>query len=495
LDPLTDRDVVLWPDNDEPGVGLMERLARLLPGVRLIRPVVPEKGDAYDYFEGGGTVDALRDLIHEGEPQALPIGDDAVRVTYPTPAGVITFEFTELSIGRSRTTDSTLLVRVERRPDEYSTRVNLLSSSGRDNVRKDVEKQYKSLGLADWTTVINTVATMADRTFKRIDSSIDLADVEPATERKWAVERFAPAGSVTVLFGMGGSGKSQLSADLMLHALYGEPWLGRAVVPVLGALVVDYEDQPDEWRLRCEQICRAHGWKMPGGFRYMPGRTVPLADQAQTVEALIERYGIGLIVVDSAASAVGGELKEPMATARLINFLASMGQRHGCSTLLIAHNTKADDKAATMFPYGDVFWHNLPRATHYVHATQQDGSPTMQIDLWNRKGNRGKQKPIPVRIDFPETDEGPVAIVLDNHRTPQEIADVSATTDGSIKWRIAARLDEGPGTISEIATSTGIARDSVEKTLKRGDGELFTRIPNEYPQRWARKSDRDEAFS
>ena len=59
LDWLVGRDVILWPDNDDAGYGLMGVLLRRLPGARLIQPALPEKADAYDYFEAGGTLDAL----------------------------------------------------------------------------------------------------------------------------------------------------------------------------------------------------------------------------------------------------------------------------------------------------------------------------------------------------------------------------------------------------------------------------------------------------
>ena len=59
---LLGRDVILWPDNDDAGYGLMGVLLRRLPGARLIAPELPEKADAFDYFEAGGTLEALASL-------------------------------------------------------------------------------------------------------------------------------------------------------------------------------------------------------------------------------------------------------------------------------------------------------------------------------------------------------------------------------------------------------------------------------------------------
>jgi len=65
LDPLRDRDVVLWPDNDEPGRTFMARIYEVLPQASFVRAVLPPKGDAFDYFEGGGTVEGLEGLIEK----------------------------------------------------------------------------------------------------------------------------------------------------------------------------------------------------------------------------------------------------------------------------------------------------------------------------------------------------------------------------------------------------------------------------------------------
>lgn len=57
---LEGRELVLWPDNDAPGFRLAGSLLWRFPDARIIRPQLPEKADAYDYFnEHGGTVEDL----------------------------------------------------------------------------------------------------------------------------------------------------------------------------------------------------------------------------------------------------------------------------------------------------------------------------------------------------------------------------------------------------------------------------------------------------
>ena len=69
LEPLAGRHVVLLPDNDEAGRGLMRRLKAKLGEAASVRTValpVPERGDIYDWFEAGHTRDELLELLAAG---------------------------------------------------------------------------------------------------------------------------------------------------------------------------------------------------------------------------------------------------------------------------------------------------------------------------------------------------------------------------------------------------------------------------------------------
>ena len=76
---LADADVVILPDNDEPGGRHCEAVAKSLEGVaarvRVLRlPGLPPKGDADDWIRSGGTVEQLWQLVeaNAAEPNACP---------------------------------------------------------------------------------------------------------------------------------------------------------------------------------------------------------------------------------------------------------------------------------------------------------------------------------------------------------------------------------------------------------------------------------------
>ncbi|MDP8922108.1 MAG: AAA family ATPase, partial [Chloroflexota bacterium] len=81
LRPLLNYDVILWSDNDKPGRQHMARVVATLRKLggqsgRVVREIrwadAPEKGDAHDFFEQGGTAGEINDLI-----ACLPIDDQA----------------------------------------------------------------------------------------------------------------------------------------------------------------------------------------------------------------------------------------------------------------------------------------------------------------------------------------------------------------------------------------------------------------------------------
>lgn len=69
---LSDKTVVILPDNDQPGRGHADKVASSLYGtareILLINlPGLPEKGDVTDFFQNGGTADDLIGLIERAE--------------------------------------------------------------------------------------------------------------------------------------------------------------------------------------------------------------------------------------------------------------------------------------------------------------------------------------------------------------------------------------------------------------------------------------------
>lgn len=88
LRPLKGRDIVLVPDNDEPGRKHVEQLVKLASaaGVKSVRtvhlPDLPAKGDVIEWLQAGGTNEQWRRLLDDAKPSDTQQGEsmsDAVR--------------------------------------------------------------------------------------------------------------------------------------------------------------------------------------------------------------------------------------------------------------------------------------------------------------------------------------------------------------------------------------------------------------------------------
>ncbi len=86
LAPLNDYRVILWPDNDDVGHAHMERIAARLnmhrPPQWLDWPEAPPKGDAVDYFQAGGTVAGLADLVRAWRPRQAELAVTETAVSW-----------------------------------------------------------------------------------------------------------------------------------------------------------------------------------------------------------------------------------------------------------------------------------------------------------------------------------------------------------------------------------------------------------------------------
>jgi hypothetical protein len=491
LDPLLERDVILWADNDDAGRALMQRVAGYLPNARTVTPAVAPKGDAYDYFASGGSVAALEEALRSLEPVVRIVGPDDIVYEHPVSGGSIQFAFSQFS-AKGRDTDAFMVVKVDYpgfRGSDYSTHLNLSSVSNRNSIRLELEKVYDEKALG-WPKVMASATSSVERAWKSVDASIDMYDVAPLVERRWLVERWAPENATTCPFGPGGAGKSFLALDVMLHCLHGEPWMDKRTTPIKSFGLVDYEDREDEWRLRLEQLSRPHGWELePGQFQYIPGRGIPLVDQGQQLVALAQKYGWGGLIVDSAVSAVGGLVKDEQAVARLCNFLSDMG-RHGVTVLLLAHNTKDDD---TRYPLGSIYWHNLVRGTHYIEHHQVDGSLELDWLIWNRKSNRGKQRPVSARVTFPELDSGSIriapvvgqanAVTQERPNRKQEVLDALRNRGRDSLASELTALVEGMNTDTVRAHLNSLMRDGkAAHGAKIGVAQYWRSVETRYDQ-------------
>jgi len=446
LQLLKGRTVALWPDNDPPGREHMLRVHSQLRDIAARvyflscpRPL-PEKGDAFDYFADGGTPEELSKGII-AEPVVEYLATDSLRILHPTVGVVFEFTFEDITHTRSALETELTIVSQGQRPEEaYFQRINILSSSQRTELRRDLDSIYGKE--YDWTRVLNTTFAMARKRYGEMDRSVDAAEIEQVAEASFLVQPLIISDSPNIIFADGGSFKSYLAYSLAVAVATGQRFAGyptqRARV-----LVVDYEDNQSNFRRRLRRICDGMGYTLPkNSIYYWPARGIPLRDQAKSLKDKIIKDGIGLIVVDSAGPACGGKPEDAETTLAYFGSLASLN----ITSLTLCHIPKGGD---TEKPFGSTFWHNEARRTWFLQRVQEDDSDEIDLGMTCKKVNDGKRpSPISFHITF-EGEEGAVTLTTQAYDRVPELA-------SKLPWqsRILSALTQ-PMTAQEIADDMG----------------------------------------
>lgn len=489
LEPLHGRDVILWPDNDGPGHAYMTHLQALLESlradVRWVNVALPDKGDAYDYFADGGTVEGI-ESASPSEPAITILADDTVEITIPTPAGRVTLLFEEME-RTTRALDASLTVTCkESGKYPYHQSINLNSHSARTELRRDLEGLYSKD--YDWPRVLNISLALARDAYLRQDRGEDAYNIPEPIGDVLLVPPLVVADGPTIFFGDGSSLKSYMTFTLAACVGLGAPFCGFQT-PMLKVMVIDYEDSRGNFRRRLRRIMRGIDSGLddllPEMLYYWPGKGIPIRDQVDAVRRKCEREGIGLLIIDSAAPACGDDPSDPKATIALFTAL----KRIGLPVIIIAHINKGGD---TQKPFGSVFWHNEARRTWYVDRAQEEDSDELDVALFCRKVNDGpRPSPLGFHVKFDGRD-GPVQIELGSVDSVPQFLD--QTSDRNRVW---SALESGARTIKDISQESGLDYKKVDTVLRRGPfvqaGSSTSTEKGRPAVLWARRSEREDA--
>lgn len=457
---LKGRHVILWPDNDEPGRGFMARVAAQLRGVagsvRTIAPPLPDKGDAFDYFAAGGTAaDLLADLPPtEATVDYLP--GDLLRLRLPSPAGLVTVDLADIQRTR-RGLEAELLLRANGHGPErpYVQHLNLLSSSARAELRRDLDTIYgREFG---WAALLNAGIALARDAYTNRDRAVELSEVDVYTAQDiFFCEPLITANAPNIAFGDGSAYKTFISLALALACAEGAEIAGFRL-PRVPVLIVDYESTAEVIARRLNRLSLGIGlWATPPGIHYWAANGIPFADLVEPLARKIERDGIGLLILDSIGPACGGKPEEAEVALAFFRALSKLR----ITSWLLAHITKGGENN-TEKPFGSNYWHNMARRTWYVYREQEEDSSELDLGLFCRKVNDGtKPRPITVHVSFADP-EGPVTLTRESIQSVPQINQKRPLGD-----RIFDVLTL-PLSPSQIAERVGADAPSVTATMRR----------------------------
>ena len=225
-----------------------------------------------------------------------------------------------------------------------------------------------------------------------------LTHPSPPPEFVWRA--YVPRKEVTLLGAHGGTGKSFIALMLAIAAALGQALFG---VPTeqCRVLFVSLEDGAGTVRHRLGAICRAWGIDaaaLDGVLMVVDGTDNPelftadgrgsggLTAVHAELKTLVESAGVGLVIVDNASDAFGGDEIQRRQVRAFMRALGKMAKDNNAAVLLLAHvdkNSARMRKAEGSEGYsGSTAWHNSARSRLFMTRTAA-GTLTLE----HQKGN------------------------------------------------------------------------------------------------------------
>jgi len=236
----------------------------------------------------------------------------------------------------------------------------------------------------------------------------------PAPPPAFVWDGYLPRGVVALMGAHGGTGKSTIALMLGVCAALGRPLFGVDTEPCK-TVFVSLEDGANIVRHRLAGICRAWGidpMALHGRLHIVDGTEHPELFAAETrgagettatyfeLRRLVQLEGVGLVVVDNASDAYGGDEIQRRQVRAFMRALVEVARLTNCAVMLLAHVDKAtsrNKKAEGGEGYsGSTAWHNSARSRLFL-TRGDDGLLTLE----HQKSNLGKCRD-PLALEWPD---------------------------------------------------------------------------------------------
>jgi archaellum biogenesis ATPase FlaH len=243
--------------------------------------------------------------------------------------------------------------------------------------------EFEELGPLDDDVVDDQAANSG------LDASISFIDLsrlnEPPAPRRWVLDQWLTRGSLTILFGAGGHGKSLLSQQLATCIVNGVEFLGIATTK--GAVVGLFcEDEADELARRQYAINALFMFDdaaevtkglyldaRPGKFNTLATfdakRLLKPTQLLKSLDKSCTEIKPVLVILDNIAQMFAGGENVRHEVTQFCNALANIAKKHDAAVLLLGHVAKGEDSEYS----GSTAWDAAVRA-RLLLARQPDGT-------------------------------------------------------------------------------------------------------------------------
>jgi RecA-family ATPase len=197
-----------------------------------------------------------------------------------------------------------------------------------------------------------------------------------------------PAGTVTLLGGDGGTGKSTLALQLAAATATGGRWLSREIAMPGPAMAATAEDDNAELHRRIAAIAEGEGLALDrlgdlhlvslAGLDALLAANLPgkggLAETPlfRRVEDEAARISPAVIILDTVADLFGGNEIDRAQVRQFVGLLRGLAIRTGAAVVLLAHPSVAGMQSGSGLS-GSTAWNNSVRSRLYLERIKDEG--------------------------------------------------------------------------------------------------------------------------
>ena len=328
----------------------------------------------------------------------------------------------------------------------------------------------------DWRQRLTQASALVQDAHAAGQPAVALGLIESPPPARELIQNVLWEGTPAIIFGPPGIGKSLFGLNLLTATHLGRPFANLATEQK-NSMWLDWETNQSLAHWRSKEILDSLGvnageWPDPerpglrrSGLVFYKQMVGPLADSIESLSEEIAAFNVGVILVDSANPACGGEAESGQATESFYAALRALkADEDPLSVIIIAHMTKvAQDAKESNYatPFGSVFWTARARDTYELKASKKKNANYSDVMLHHRKTNMGPiRDPLAFRMSW-----GPASIEPLDVRANAEL--VAGLPYGD---RAHILIDEhGPLGTEELADLMDLNKRTLASTLSRDD--------------------------
>lgn len=334
----------------------------------------------------------------------------------------------------------------------HQCELNFASTQTQKTLAKSLTERY---GKYKWDDIIEQLRYyILERVRKGEPVQSLMTEDAPSGSLPYLVYPILPQGQATVMYGEPGVGKSWMALIIYISLLL--PWhdnpLGLKVPDhSTRSLIIDYETEYDIALRRARKL--QEGMGLPPFELYYRRCINTVPDDIEQIQIALEEVGAECLIVDSLASASGGDLL----SAEVAGSYFSALRRLNVTSFTIGQTQKDPDKKRKTI-FGSTIYEYYSRSIWEAKKSQTVGEDEIHVAIHHRKANESKlHHSLGYRLYFNE--DKTMVFSEDIRKVPEFHADMS------LRARITEELAHGPLTAKEIADNIDGNSGTISKTL------------------------------